>query len=61
MNPSPMSREVLFGELRFAGEETGSNALPLKRTNVTVQVTGPLASVVVTQSFANPLTSTVEL
>ena len=61
MNPSPMSREVLFGELRFAGEETGSNALPLKRTNVTVQVTGPLASVVVTQSFANPMTSPVEL
>ncbi|MBE0698356.1 MAG: hypothetical protein IH586_15680, partial [Anaerolineaceae bacterium] len=37
------------------------SALPLERTIVSVQITGPLASVVINQHFANPIKEAAEL
>ena len=41
--------------------EDVESALPLERTRVTVQITGPAAAVVVTQRFTNPLKEPAEL
>ncbi len=37
------------------------SALPLELTQVSVQITGPVASVVVSQRFGNPLKDSAEL
>ena len=38
-----------------------ASSLPLEHTRVTIQVSGPLASAVVTQRFGNPLEQAVDL
>lgn len=45
----------------FVRPETMESALPLRRTLVQVQITGPLACVSVTQHYSNPLNEPAEL
>ncbi len=65
MSLESIPSKIMFGELRIAvlTDETDLNAsaLPLKKTMVTAQVTGPVVSVCVVQSFKNPITVPVEL
>jgi Ca-activated chloride channel homolog len=53
---SPM---IVFPQISLANDI--DSALPLEHTTVSAQVTGPLASVVVTQRFGNPLKEPAEL
>ncbi|RPJ44484.1 MAG: VWA domain-containing protein, partial [Chloroflexi bacterium] len=53
---SPM---IAFPQIVLANEI--DSALPLEHTTVSAQVTGPVASVVVTQRFGNPLKEPAEL
>ncbi len=58
--PHPaLPQEVPFGMIVIPGQP--ASALPLEKTTITGQVTGPLASISVTQAFTNPLTHPVEL
>lgn len=50
---------VLMGQIVLV--DSFASALPLEHTDVTAQVSGPLASVAVTQRFGNPLEATAEL
>jgi len=59
MSHSVDSSTVLMGQVVMV--DTFASALPLEHTDVTAQVSGPLASVSVTQRFGNPLESPVEL
>src|SRR5512133_3859282 len=56
MKTSPMIR---LPQIVLADELESS--LPLEHTTVNVQITGPVASVVVTQRFGNPLKEPAEL
>ncbi len=49
----------LFGQLIIPGQE--ASALPLQKTSVQVQITGPLSSVSVSQFYANPYPQPLEL
>ncbi|MBN1370663.1 MAG: VWA domain-containing protein [Anaerolineaceae bacterium] len=50
---------VLMGQIVLV--DSFASALPLEHTDVTAQVSGPLASVAVTQRFGNPLEAAAEL
>jgi Ca-activated chloride channel family protein len=56
--PSPIE-ELRLGALIVAGPD--ASPLPLEHTDVVAQVSGPLASVAVTQRFGNPFGTPVEL
>src|SRR5699024_6142949 len=56
LKPLPI---VLMPQMMVLEEE--ASALPLEHTLVTAQISGPVASVVVSQRFGNPLTEAVEL
>lgn len=56
IQPNPIIR---IPQIRMAGDI--DTALPLEHTQVTVQITGPAALVVVTQRFSNPLRDPAEL
>ena len=51
--------KVLFPLITL--DEDYQSSLPLEHTSVQVHVSGPLASVVVTQRFGNPITETAEM
>ncbi len=60
MTVAPSSDELRLGTLVATGVPAASS-LPLEQTDVTAQLYGPLASVAVTQRFANPFTKPIEL
>ena len=51
--------DLKFGSLILASEQ--ASALPLEHTAVSAQVSGPIASVSVTQTFSNPFKEPIEL
>jgi hypothetical protein len=59
MPKSSLPDVMALGQLIVAGEM--ASPLPLEHTGVTVQVTGLLVSVAVTQRFGNPLHAPVEM
>ena len=54
-----VSPRILMGQMALAVDM--ASALPLELTSVHVHLTGPLASVAVTQRFINPLHEPAEL
>lgn len=55
----PTTETPLFGQMVIPGVQ--ASALPLQKTSVTAQITGPLAVVSVAQEFENPLNTPIEL
>src|SRR5260221_9884690 len=56
--PAPSLDELKLGCLILAAEE--ASPLPLQHTDVAGQIIGPVASVTVTQRFANPFKDVIE-
>ncbi len=61
MSTRPAKEYILMGCIRCLESDSQASALPLEHTRMMAQITGPLASVSVSQSFANPFHKKIEL
>lgn len=60
VKPQPaLPQEIPFGMIIIPSQP--ASPLPLEKTTITGQITGPLASIAITQAFTNPLTKPLEL